>query len=143
LRSFIKFGALSGGGWLLDCFLLLLLTAKLSTPLTIANFISSSVAALSVFTISKFLVFKPNGASPILKTFIYFGYTCAVILLASVIIGPAAWLVKRTADYLAIELAPGQLTFIAKVLITPPQLLANFLMSRYLVEHARGGAEIV
>jgi putative flippase GtrA len=135
MKLFIKFGFLSGGGWLLDCFLLLVLTEKIGITLTVANFVSSSVAAVSVFAISKLIVFRRHREHPNLLMFLYFIYTCAVIFFASIAIKYAAWLVLRIANLFSVSFTVVQLSFFAKVLITPPQLLANFFMSRFLVEH--------
>ena len=135
MHKFIKFGIFSGGGWLFDCSLLLFLSQIIGVPLFAANFISSSIAAITVFTIARFLIFQSVKNYPLLKTFIYFCYTCGVIVVASVIIGPIAWLSQHTAAYFSIYLTAGQISFIAKVLITPPQLLANFFMTRYLAEN--------
>jgi putative flippase GtrA len=135
MHKFIKFGIFSGSGWLLDCSLLLFLSQIVGTPLFAANFISSSIAAITVFTISRFYVFQSTESYPLLKTFVYFCYTCGVIIAASVIIGPIAWLSQHTATYFSINPTIGQISFIAKVLITPPQLLANYFMARYLSEN--------
>lgn len=132
MRSFLRFGALSGGGWLLDCAILLVLSQSLGVPVSVANFVSSSTAALLVFSMSRFLIFESSRAQPFVKTLLYFFYTCGVIVAASAVIGPVVWLVGQANDYLALQMGPGQAAFLAKVIITPPQLLANFFMSRYL-----------
>lgn len=135
MQKFIKFGVFSGGGWLLDAGLLLLLTLSFGLPLSNANFVSSSIAALSVYTASRFLVFNSSEKRPIFRTFLYFCYTCGIIIAASAVIGPVAWSLQRSADFFNLALTAGQLSFLAKVGITPPQLIANFFMSRYLAEY--------
>ena len=132
MSSFLKFGLLSGAGWLLDCALLLLLSQGFGIHISIANFVSSSVAALLVFTVSRFLIFDSTPGRSFLKTLIYFFYTCGVIVVASVFMGFLVRLVQYGAPQLALEITQGQAAFLAKVIVTPPQLLANFLMSRYL-----------
>lgn len=134
MQKFLKFGALSGGGWLLDSGLLLVLSQSIGISLFAANFISSSIAALSVYVIARFLVFEASKNRALLRTFTYFCYTCSIIVLASILIGPLAWSLQRTAEYLAISPTAAQISFFAKVGITPPQLVANFFMSRYLAE---------
>lgn len=119
----------------MDSSLLLLLSQSFAVSLAAANFISSSIAALSVYSVSRFLVFSESQGRPLLRTFIYFCYTCAIILLASLLIGPLAWMLQRSADYFSVSLTAAQISFLAKAGITPPQLLANFLMSRYLTEY--------
>lgn len=134
MRQFLKFGALSGGGWLLDCTILLVLSQTFKISLPVANFLSSSIAALTVFTASRFWVFDISTQKPAVKTLIYFFYTCGVIVAASVVIGPVVWLAKYMFGYTSTDLSPAQAAFIGKVIITPPQLLANFMMSRYLAQ---------
>lgn len=134
MQKFLKFGALSGGGWLLDSGLLLVLSQGMGVSLSVANFISSSIAALSVYTISRFVVFHVSENRPMLRTFIYFSYTCGIIVVASFLIAPVAWSLQRSADYLLLSPTAAQISFLAKVGITPPQLVANFFMSRYLAE---------
>jgi putative flippase GtrA len=132
MKNFLKFGILSGGGWLLDCGILLALSQTLGIALSYANFISSSVAALVVFTVSRFLIFDSSTEQSLLKTGIYFCYTCGIIFAASTVIGPILRLIRYSSQYLEIWPTAGQAAFLAKVLITPPQLLVNFIMSRYL-----------
>ena len=134
MKSFLRFGALSGGGWLLDAGLLLLLSQSFGVPLSLANVISSSTAALSVFTVSRLLIFNPVVERPWLRTLLYACYTLAVIAIASAVIAPIAAGIQHASTYFAFALTAGSVSFLAKVIITPPQLLANFFMSRYLAE---------
>ena len=132
MQQFLKFGALSGGGWLLDSTILLVLFHIFNVFLPIANFLSSSIAAVTVFTASRFLVFDVSTEKSGVKTLIYFFYTSGVIVVASILIGPVVWLAKYVTGYLSFDISSAQAAFIGKVIITPPQLLANFMMSRYL-----------
>lgn len=119
---------------MLDCTILLVLSQTFKISLPVANFLSSSIAALTVFTASRFWVFDISTQKPAVKTLIYFFYTCGVIVAASVVIGPVVWLAKYMFGYTSTDLSPAQAAFIGKVIITPPQLLANFMMSRYLAQ---------
>jgi putative flippase GtrA len=143
MQQFLKFGALSGGGWLLDCGLLLVLSQTIGMSLPVANFLSSSIAALTVFSASTFLVFESPRSQSFLKTVVYFCYTSAIIVLASAVIGPVLALIDYMRQYIAVQLTPGQAAFLAKVVITPPQLFANFMVSRYLSETSVAGDKIV
>ena len=58
LTAFLKFGSLSGLGWLLDLAILLSLVGGLGAPAFAANIVSSSVAAMSVFLVSRSLIFR-------------------------------------------------------------------------------------
>lgn len=132
MRSFLKFGALAGGGWLLDCAILLILSQIFGVRHSLANFVSSSTAALLVFSASRFLIFDSSPAQSLLKTFIYFCYTCAVIFAASVVIDSLIGAIKHMGSYFLLEMSSVKVALIAKVLITPPQLLTNFAISRYV-----------
>lgn len=138
LRPFFRFAALSGGGWLIDCALLLVLSGPVGLHVTLSNLISSCVAALLVFTISRFFVFDKPTERPGTATLLYFVYTCVVIAVASLAIGLVAAMVARLADVFSVSLGTSEIAFLAKVIITPPQLLANFLMSRYLIQQRQG-----
>lgn len=135
MKSFLRFVALSGGGWLLDCGLLLALTG-MGMPLGGANFISSATAALTVFLVSRLLVFTPGSGGVWSRAALYLGYQTIGILAASMLIGPAAAWAAGIADWAGHPLPSAQAaSFFGKVFITPPQLVANFLVSRYLIQH--------
>lgn len=136
LAAFLKFGGLSGMGWLLDLTLLLSMVGGLGTPPFLANVISSSTAALLVFLLSRRLIFDRREGALGTRVAVYLLYTLCLITAA-------AWamtLIIHGLDGLA--QAYGQdpsraaLTAAAKVLVTPPQLLLNFLMSRHMSERA-------
>jgi putative flippase GtrA len=57
LRVFLRFAGLSGLGWLLDMAVLLALVGLLGLPPFLANIASSCAAALSVFLISRLVIF--------------------------------------------------------------------------------------
>lgn len=130
--AFLKFGGLSGCGWLLDCALLLLLTRQLALTSSLANALSSCVAAALVFTVSRLHVFDGRRSPAATSTLLYLGYTGGVIALASAAMPLVEQLSRQLAHAVAVHASPGQVTFLAKVLITPPQLLCNFVVARHL-----------
>lgn len=134
VKPFLRFVALSGGGWLLDCGLLLAIT-HLGMPLGGANFISSATAALTVFLVSRFLVFAPTSDAVWSRAALYLGYQTIGILAASMLIGPASAWAAGIAEWAGHPLSTQLASFFGKVFITPPQLVANFLVSRYLIQH--------
>lgn len=135
LKKFLRFGLLSGGGWLLDCTLLLAFASTQSIPVFAANFVSSSVAALTVFVVSRYVVFSSTESALAGRMAVYFVYTAGVIVLASVVIGEVREVVRVTTGHLGVRLDSQATTFLAKVIITPPQLVANFFVSRVLNEN--------
>lgn len=134
IRRFLKFAAISGTGWLADFTLLLLLVRFIGMPAFSANLVSSSLAALSVFLISRHLVFdRAAGALP-QRIALYFGYNLALIFLASLAVGMLAPWLALLASRLNLDASATMIAAAAKVLVTPPQLLMNFLASRFLSE---------
>lgn len=131
MKRFLKFGAISGLGWLLD-FTLLMVLVHAGVPAAIANFISASIAALSVFVISRHLVFERAKGAVARRLLGYFAYTLAMITLASLAIGPVIWLIGRTAEAAGLEPGRQILAALGKIAITPPLLIANFLTARHL-----------
>ncbi len=130
--SFLKFGALSGGGWLLDCSLLLVLTGAAELPLRASNFVSSSVAAMTVFFVSRRWVFQSEQRNTGRKAMAYFCHTVLMISLSSLAIGAVSQGVSWCAMATSYPISPAEVSFWSKVLITPPQLLANFWVARFL-----------
>lgn len=136
LAAFLKFGGLSGMGWLLDFALLLSMVGVLGVPPFIANVISSSIAALTVFLVSRRFIFDRSEGALGTRIAVYLLYTLCLITAAA---GAMALIIHVLAGLgQANGYAPSAavLTACAKVLITPPQLLLNFLMSRHMSERA-------
>lgn len=133
LRKFVQFAALAGCGWLLDFCLLLALVRVAGAAPSVANVVSSMTAAASVFLVSRIYVFGGASGSVHLRLGAYLVYTLAVILAASAVVGllvarfasPAGLFGARIAGATAAAAA-------AKVLVTPPQLILNFFVSRFL-----------
>lgn len=139
VRSFLSFGGLSGLGWLLDMSLLLILVAVLRVPEFAANLVSSLVAAGTVFLVSRRFVFASAAGKLPLRTATYLLYTVIVVLIASAALHWISGFISRVARQHIVELDPTTVTAAAKILITPPQLLLNFFMSRFLNERPMEG----
>lgn len=136
MKHFIRFAVLSGGGWLLDCILLLLLV-HVGFVLGVSNFASSMVAGLTVFLVSRRLVFDSSEGPVLDRALVYIAYQAFSILVVSLLIGPVATSAREGLE--AFEVFPniGWTSFMGNVLLTPPQLAANFFMSRFLVKYWR------
>jgi len=137
--QFLHFGALSGCGWLLDFAILLALVRYAGLPGFVANVISSCIAAVSVFAVSRLLVFSPAEGRVTARLLLYFGYTLAAILLASLLLGWLVGVLGALPAVIAWQATPTTLAAVGKVIITPPQLAMNFLMSRLLSQARLGG----
>ena len=136
LAAFLKFGGLSGMGWLLDFALLLSMVGGLGVPPFVANVISSSAAALTVFLLSRRFIFDRSEGALAVRIAVYLVYTLSLITAAAWAMTLIIQLLAGLAQVNGYNPAPAVLTACAKVLITPPQLLLNFLMSRHMSERA-------
>lgn len=140
LRLFLSFAALSGAGWLLDAALLLGLVGLVGMPPAQANVISSCTAALTVFLVSRQRLFTKASHHFALRVVIFVSYSLTIIFIAS---WAVQFLVRQLAPWLAtwssVDPTLGAAA-LAKVIVTPPQLMMNFFMSRFLSERpAKGG----
>ena len=135
LQSFLRFGGLSGLGWLLDFGLLYLLVRFARLPVFTSNLISATTAATIVFLLSRKLVFRSSSTFVLARVLFYCGYTLAVIVVASI----AMKYVTIAAGSLALQfhhpLATSTCAMIAKVIVTPANFLANFVVARFTSEH--------
>ena len=135
LRKFFQFAGLAGCGWLLDFGILLVLVRAAGVTPAVANVVSSLTAASTVFLVSRALVFDGPAGGVHVRLGLYVLYTLAVIFAASVVVGLVAARLGSPAGLLGVHLAGSTAAAAAaKVLVTPPQLLLNFFVSRYLSE---------
>ena len=134
LRQFWHFAGLSGMGWLLDFTLLLALVHFAHLSAGLANIFSSSCAALCVFLLSRLIIFRRTHGGLSWRLAAYLTYTLALILVAS---GAMGALTRVLAPFAMAHLGTWHLMFIAaltKIIVTPPQLVLNFLTARQLSE---------
>ena len=133
--STLRFAGLSGIGWLIDFCLLLALVRLFGLPVFTANLISAGTAGLTVFLLSRRMVFDVSHGSVARRALFYLLYTVAVILLASWAIrllaggfqsGKIAWLAR-----------PVVAAAVAKILVTPVTLGLNFIAARGVNEWGR------
>lgn len=134
LAAFLKFGGLSGMGWLLDFALLLSMVGALGMPPFAANVVSSSTAALTVFLVSRRFIFDRSEGALGTRVAVYLLYTLCLITAAAWVMTLIIQVLAGLAQANGYAPSPAVLTACAKVLITPPQLLLNFLMSRHMSE---------
>lgn len=134
LIAFLKFGGLSGLGWIADTCILLTLVSVLGVAPFAANLISSSIAALSVFLLSRETIFNKAAGGTGSRIAGYLVYTFLLICVASLGVQVISAWVGKLASARHIALSATEAAAVAKVLVTPPQLVLNFLMSRFLSE---------
>jgi di/tricarboxylate transporter len=119
----------SGGGWIADTLLLVALVGLAGAQPQVANLFSASTAAAMVYLIAHHRVHSgtPHGVE--LRLGLYLVYTGIVTLVASSAMIPVT---VTAARMLGAEPAGMAAAFVAKCLVTPPQLVCNFLVSRAL-----------
>jgi putative flippase GtrA len=117
------FALVAGCGWLLDA--ACLLTFARFVPAGLANVASSLTAATFVYLVAHRFVHQGRPALIGLRLAMYGVYTLALIFVASIGLARIAAAIGPYAPRAVAILA-------AKVFITPPQFLCNFVMSRFL-----------
>lgn len=126
LRDATRFVLLSGACWCFDLALLLLLSKLLGWSPFAANVGSSLAAAFVVYVVAHRHVHDGAAQGQMLRTALYLCYTFGVIIAASA-------LLARLQPMLVEATASRDLGMVlGKVLITPPQLLCNFAVSRLI-----------
>lgn len=118
--AIVKFGVVSGIGWLIDFGIMATLTHALGVRPLWANIAGASVAVTFVFFTSIYRVFIAEHRFLIGKFLVYCLYQVAAVSAAS-------WLI----DYLTLRLEIDPV--LAKVLVTPATFYANFLFMAWLV----------
>jgi putative flippase GtrA len=135
LSATIRFAGLSGVGWLIDFCLLLVLVRLFALPVFTANLISAGTAGLTVFLLSRRVVFGVSHGSVAHRALFYLLYTVAVIVLAS-------WAIRLLAGgfqsgSIARLARPVVAAAVAKILVTPVTLGLNFIVAKGVNEWGR------
>jgi putative flippase GtrA len=134
LLSFLKFAGLSGLGWLIDISIFLTLISAFNLEPFQANTVSSCIAALGVFLLSRELIFRKASKALFLRLMVYLTYTLIVIVVVSTIIGISVSFIRPLTENIIGEWSIIVIAGISKILLTPPQLVLNYYMSRFLSE---------
>lgn len=133
LQQFVRFAGLSGAGWVLDTVQLLVLTQMGHIHPIVANTVSSCVAAGMVFLVSRTRIHGGEQEGVSGRVGIYIAYTLVLILVASCVLSV---LVRYLTGLHLPWLSGDALLLVAKIMITPPQLICNFFVSRFVARYA-------
>jgi hypothetical protein len=87
-----------------------------------------------VFLVSRHFVFDKAEGRLAGRVGLYFAYTLAVILIASVAMDYVGTYLLTFTQRMDWVVSASSMAAAAKVIITPPQLFMNFLASRLLAE---------
>ena len=130
----LRFGGLSGLGWLFDFFIYLSIISFNSITPFVANLISSTIAAILVFILSRMFIFDKAEGAFLLRLTMFYSYSVMAIIASSFMIKFTIEMLDSISTqhefYEILSYKPA----IAKILVTPPLLMVNFVISKILIE---------
>jgi putative flippase GtrA len=131
VRNFSRFSLISGFGWLLDIFTYLILTKHSCSP-ELSNFLSSFVGITFVWFVSLSTLFKSKVSNHGYSLLMYWGFQFISIFIYSKSLKIILFILTGYSDLGLIFTNE----IIAKILITPLNLITNYLFLRFLISHA-------
>jgi len=138
MKIFFGFVLISGIGWLLDFLSYTAITQTLKVPPAYANFISSMVGVTYVWLVALNRLFDRGDYGKSIYLPIYWGYQVTSIFGYSVLISVIAvsafnfWLGQKFG-------LPTEV--VAKVLLTPPNLMTNFIFMNFLTKFMKTSSQ--
>ncbi|NYE61686.1 putative flippase GtrA [Duganella sp. 1224] len=132
LRAFLGFLLLSGLGWLCDMLTYTALVRLAGVAPFAANVVSSYVGVSFVWFTSLGTVFRRSGAGSGRFLLLYWGYQFLSIMAYSQLLQLTAAAVASHAGVPALHSALA-----AKIIVTPFNLVTNFLFMKVLTRHMR------
>jgi hypothetical protein len=131
MKVFLGFVLISGVGWLLDMASYAVLSQVFAVAPSYANFLSSMVGITYVWIVALCRLFDRREYSGSIYLPIYWGYQGASILAYSGLISIVAASAFNSKIGEMIGVPP---TFVAKIIITAPNLLSNFIFMSILTK---------
>lgn len=131
MKLFLGFVLVSGVGWMLDFLSYTGLTQLAGVAPSYANFMSSLVGVTYVWIVALNRIFGKGGYGKSIFLPIYWGYQVASILGYSLLIALVATAVFNVWLSQLLHLPPAVL---AKILLTAPNLLTNFIFMFFLTK---------
>ena len=127
---------LSGCGWLIDTGVFLSLVNASTLSVMMANIAGGICGATFSFLTSSYLVFSTQGRrNQAANLLIYLIYTALLIVCGSAAIALVNDGLESTTMALGMSIRKELTAFIAKCIVTPALLAANYLTAKYLNEH--------
>ena len=133
-KNFLSFALISGFGWLTDFLSFTILVKYFAMNAGYANFISSFVGVTFVWFISLKKVFKYSGSNQHSFLVVYWIYQIISISIFSQLIQLAVGICPEIFHLLNINFNPA---IEAKIIITPFNLLTNFIFMSLLTQFMR------
>ena len=125
--------AASGLGWVLDTLLYLLLV-WLGARVFFAALLGNLSGAAFAFVTSHRFIFAGHGRLPVSKLLVYLVYTVGLMLLSAWAIEHVVQGLYIASDRMAVSAPQTIVAFLAKCIVTPLTLIANFLVARFLLD---------
>lgn len=134
MKIFLAFALISGVGWLLDIISFTLLSENIGIAPSCANFFSSMFGVTYVWFIALKKIFKHReyGRSRYLP--VYWGYQAVSILSYSAFI---SFVAASGYNRIFSEILGVSFNVVAKLIITPANLLTNYLFMKILIKFMR------
>lgn len=138
MKLFLGFVLISGVGWLLDMASYAGLSQLFTVPPAYANFISSMVGVTYVWIVALNRLFDQREYRRSIYLPIYWGYQGVSILAYSALISIVAASAFNSKIGQIFEM-PSAL--VAKLIITGPNLITNFIFMSFLTKFMKSSAE--
>jgi putative flippase GtrA len=131
MKLFLGFVLVSGVGWLLDLLSYTALTQIAGVSVGYANFMSSMVGVTYVWVVALNRLFGKGGFGKSIFLPIYWTYQAVSILAYSILI---AFAVSAEFNSWLSQLSHLPPAFVAKILLTAPNLMTNFIFMSFLTK---------
>lgn len=139
MKLFLDFVLISGVGWLLDFLSYTVLTQTMYFVPAHANFISSMIGVTYVWMVALNRLFNRGNYGKSIYLPIYWGYQTASIFGYSVLLSIAA---STEFNVWLGQLLSLPIAVVAKILITPPNLLTNFIFMSFLAKFMKASSHV-
>lgn len=138
MKMFVGFVLISGVGWLLDMMSYGILTQVFGLSPAFANFLSSMVGVTYVWVVALNRLFDRGEFGRSIYLPVYWGYQAASILGYSGLIAAVAGSAFNGQISQAVGIPTG---LVAKIVITGPNLLTNFIFMNILTRFMKPGPQ--
>lgn len=134
MKLFLRFAGLSGLGWLCDFLAFVMLVKLVEAPNFIANFLSSYVGVTFVWVTSLKVVFKRSDNRGRTFLALYWSFQFVSIMAYSQLLHIVASAVPNIDQLELFNVSSG---IAAKIIVTPFNLVTNFLFMKFLTRFMR------
>ncbi len=138
VHTFLGFVLISGVGWFLDLATYAAISQLFAVPPSCANFISSLVGVTYVWMVALNRLFERSDYGQSVYLIIYWSYQGISILAYSALISTVLTLFFNFKLDQVFEISSAVM---AKIIITPPNLLTNFFFMYFLSKFMKPSAK--